>query len=98
MGILGEIKNEALASNGAENVAVNGTIFKEPNGIGPVGPSWGGNFNCTDETTEANPVASCIGAEFDVDVTSSSTDNNRQRVGIQIAASGVSGTHMDTAF
>ncbi len=35
--ITGELHNRALASTGAQNVAVNGTIFKEPNGWG----RWG---------------------------------------------------------
>ena len=91
--ITGELHNRALASTGAQNVAVNGTIFKEPNGIGPVGPSWAGNFNCVDMTSEADPVASCIGAEIDVSAQSPTTDRNRQRVGLQISTGGVSGAH-----
>lgn len=91
--ITGELHNRALAANGAQNVAVNGTIFKEANGIGPVGPSWAGNFNCVDTTDEADPVASCIGAEIDVSAQSPTTDRNRQRVGVQIATGGVPGAH-----
>ncbi len=91
--ITGELHNRALAATGAQNVAVNGTIFKEPNGIGPVGPSWAGNFNCVDTTDEADPVASCIGAEFDVSARYPTTDRNRQRVGVQIATGGVPGAH-----
>ncbi len=81
----------ALASTGAQNVAVNGTVFKEANGLGPVGPSWAGNFNCVDTTDEADPVASCIGAEIDVSAQSPTTDRNRQRVGLQISTGGVAG-------
>jgi hypothetical protein len=91
--ITGELHNRSLASTGAQNVAVNGTIFKEPNGIGPVGPSWAGNFNCVDMTQEADPVASCIGAEIDVSAQSPTTDRNRQRVGLQISTGGVPGAH-----
>ena len=91
--ITGELHNRSLASTGAQNVAVNGTIFKEANGIGPVGPSWAGNFNCVDMTQEADPVASCIGAEIDVSAQSPTTDRNRQRVGLQISTGGVPGAH-----
>jgi hypothetical protein len=91
--ITGELHNRSLASTGAQNVAVNGTIFKEPNGLGPVGPSWAGNFNCVDTTQEADPVASCIGAEIDVSAQSPTTDRNRQRVGLQISTGGVAGAH-----
>jgi len=91
--ITGELHNRALASTGAQNVAVNGTIFKEPNGLGPVGPSWAGNFNCVDMTDEADPLASCIGAEIDVSAQSPTTDRNRQRVGLQISTGGVPGAH-----
>lgn len=92
--ITGEQHNTALASTGAQNVAVNGTIFKEANGIGPVGPSWGGNFNCTDTTGEVDPVASCIGAEIDVGAKAGAgTDKNRQRVGVQIVGGGASDVH-----
>lgn len=91
--ITGELHNRALATTGAQNVAVNGTIFKEPNGVGPVGPSWAGNFNCVDTTQEADPVASCIGAEIDVSAQSPTTDRNRQRVGLQISTGGVPGAH-----
>ncbi|GJE14112.1 MULTISPECIES: hypothetical protein [Methylobacterium] len=91
--ITGELHNRALASTGAQNVAVNGTIFKEANGLGPVGPSWAGNFNCVDTTDEADPVASCIGVEVDVSAQSPTTDSNRQRVGLQISTGGVPGAH-----
>ncbi|KST58389.1 hypothetical protein AO398_06155 [Methylobacterium sp. GXS13] len=91
--ITGELHNRSLASTGAQNVAVNGTIFKEANGVGPVGPSWAGNFNCVDMTDEADPVASCIGAEIDVSAQSPTTDRNRQRVGLQISTGGVPGAH-----
>ncbi len=91
--ITGEQHNRTLASTGAQNVAVNGTIFKEPNGLGPVGPSWAGNFNCVDMTSEADPVASCIGAEIDVSAQSPTTDRNRQRVGLQVSTGGVPGAH-----
>ena len=91
--ITGELHNRALATTGAQNVAVNGTIFKEANGLGPVGPSWAGNFNCVDTTDEADPVASCIGAEVDVSAQSPTTDRNRQRVGLQISTGGVPGAH-----
>lgn len=91
--LTGELHNNALASTGAQNVAVNGTAFKESNGIGPVGPTWAGNFNCSDTTGEEDPIASCIGAEIDVSTTAKGTDSHRQRVGIQISMSGTNGAH-----
>jgi hypothetical protein len=44
-------------------------------------------------TDEADPVASCIGAEIDVSAQSPTTDRNRQRVGLQISNGGVPGAH-----
>jgi hypothetical protein len=77
----------ANATTGAQTVA--GTVLEVS-----VGPSWGGNFNCTDNTTEADPIASCIGVEIDVHASAATTDANRQRVGAQIAVSGPSGSHV----
>ena len=95
--ISGEQHNTALASGGAQNVAVNGTIWKDPNGVGPVGPSWGGNFICSDTTGEVDPVASCIGAELDTGAKAilgkENTDENRQRVVLQLVGGGGEGVH-----
>jgi hypothetical protein len=51
-----------------------------------VGNSFGGNFNCTDETGAIDPVTSCIGTEIDVQNSSNTTDANRQRVILQLEA------------
>jgi hypothetical protein len=53
-----------------------------------VSATWGGNFVCADQTGENDPVAPCIGAEFDIYTPAGTTDANRQRLGIQIEASG----------
>jgi hypothetical protein len=53
-----------------------------------VGPSWASNFNCTDQTQENDPIASCIGSEIDIYSIVGTTDANNQRVGANIAASG----------
>lgn len=77
----------ASTTTGAQTVA--GTIVDVS-----VGSSWGANPSCEDKTAEADPIASCIGAEIDVTADSATTDANRQRVGLQIAGGGVSGTHI----
>jgi hypothetical protein len=74
-------------TTGAQTVA--GTIVDVS-----TGPSWGMNGNCIDGTGEADPIASCIGAEFDATITSATTDANRQRVAVQVQANGVSGSHV----
>lgn len=56
--------------------------------------SAGMNGNCEDHTQEPDPVAPCLGAEFDVKGYAASTDANRQRVGVQIVGKGVAGTHI----
>lgn len=89
--ITGEMHNLSDAKLGAQNVAVNGTIWKE--GAGPVGPSWGLNGNCVDLTGEQPPTASCIGAELDVGG-AIGPDPNRQRVIMHGAASGQPGAHV----
>ena len=89
--ITGEVINTA---HGGQNVAVNGTITKTPNGVSTIGPSWGGNFVCHDTTTETDPTASCIGAELDVYADTAGTDANKQRVGLQIVAGNTAGVHV----
>jgi len=83
-----QMYNETPASLATQNVAINGTAFKQfPSGsTAPIGATWGGNFVCSDLTGVVNPAASCIGAEVDsYAVAGSGTDANRQRVGLQIA-------------
>ena len=84
--ITGEVRNRTLGTTAAQNVAVNGTVFKEIGAVaGQIGPSWGGNFNCTDTTQQVDPIHSCIGAELNSSTNASGTDKNKQRVGLQIA-------------
>jgi len=92
--ITGELHNKSRASTGSQNVAVNGTIFRESNGVSPTGPSWALNGNCVDTSGETNPTAGCIAAELDVSASAGGGDPNRQRVGAHIAASGPNGTHV----
>ena len=82
-----ELHNKTLASTGAQNVAIGTTTFKEiPPGGGEVSPSWGIDSVCSDNQGIANPVASCIGGEFDTTVqVGAGTDINKQRVGVQIS-------------
>lgn len=92
-----ELHNDTLASTGAQNVAINGTAFKEANGIGAIGPTWGSNFNCTDLTQENDPVASCVGSEIDAGARSTvaTTDAHKQRVILHLAAQSITdGTHI----
>jgi hypothetical protein len=77
----------ASTATGAQTVA--GTIVDVS-----TGPSWGQNGNCIDGTGEADPIASCIGAEFDVTLLYPTTDANRQRVAVQVQANGASGGHV----
>jgi len=53
-----------------------------------IGPTWAGNLNCTDQTGESDPIASCIGVEIDNYSTAGTTDANRQRVIAQLASAG----------
>jgi hypothetical protein len=76
----------ASATTGAQTVA--GTAVDTS-----LSYSAGMNGNCIDNTGEPDPVAPCIGAEFDVTVSSATTDANKQRVGVQVNANGTSGMH-----
>jgi hypothetical protein len=71
----------ASATTGAQTIA--GTVRNA------VGPSWGGNFVCGEQTNETDPHSSCIGAEMDVHIGNinglGTTDANKQRVGVQIS-------------
>lgn len=96
--ITGEVHNRTLGSTGAQQVAVNGTIWKDANGVGPVGPSWALNGNCVDLTGENDPVYSCIGLELDVSGAAGTTDKNRQRVGLHVSAGGNPGAHAGYAM
>jgi microcystin-dependent protein len=69
----------ASAQTGPQTVA--GTI----KGM-TIGPSWGANLVCEDQTGENDPVAACVGVEVDIYHHGNSTDNNKTRIGIQIAA------------
>lgn len=89
--VTGEVFNKTVGTTGAQNVGVNGTIHKIGTPGGPaIGPSWGGNFNCLDETGQVNPTYSCIGTEINSNTTASGTDANRQRVGLHVAVSSLS--------
>jgi hypothetical protein len=46
--------------------------------------SFGGNFNCTDQTGAIDPITSCIGVEIDNQSSANTTDANRQRVILQL--------------
>ncbi len=51
MGDYGEVFNRTLGTTGAQHVGVNGTIHKTAGPAeGQIGPSWGGNFSCLDQT------------------------------------------------
>jgi hypothetical protein len=81
----------ASTTTGAQTVA--GTVRNA------VGPSWGGNFVCGEQTNETDPHSSCIGAEMDVHIANANgvatTDANKQRVGVQISlGSDISNTHI----
>ena len=83
--------NTTLASTGAENVAINGTAFKQL-GSNPPGSvitkTWGGNFVCDDQTgvIDPPPGAQCIGIEDDLYIQAGmSTDVNKQRVIMHLA-------------
>ena len=68
---------------GAGNVAINGTVFKKfkpgYSYAGQIGPSWGGNFVCDDETGTTNPTYSCVASEMDNFFLPGTTDDNNQR-------------------
>ncbi len=57
----------ASTATGAQTVA--GTIVDVS-----VSGSWGMNGSCEDKTADVNPVAPCLGAEFDVTADSATTD------------------------
>ncbi len=94
-GVNSQINNNSLAATGSQNVAVAGTIFKQGAGA-QVGFSWGLFGQCVDQTTTASPTAGCIGAELDsgTPALNGGTDPNKQRVILQLAATGLSGTHV----
>ncbi len=77
----------ASTATGAQTVA--GTVLNTS-----VGASWGLNASCEDDTVDFDPIAGCLGAEIDVSATTAMTDANRQRVGLQIAAGGPTGSHI----
>jgi hypothetical protein len=81
----------ASATTGAQTVA--GTAVDTS-----LSYSAGMNGNCIDNTGEPDPIAPCIGAEFDVTVSSATTDVNKNRVGVQVNANGTSGMHAGRAI
>jgi len=91
--ITGQLYNQTGASlgSGAQNVAVNGTAFKQfkPGynyGSDQISPTWGGNFVCNDLTGTVNPTSACIGVEIDNYFQSGvGTDANANRVVLQLA-------------
>lgn len=91
--ITGELHNEtgAMLGSGAQNIAVNGTAFKQfqsgYNYAGDqIGPTWGGNFVCNDLTGTVNPTSSCIGTEIDnYFQPGSGADVHANRVVLQLA-------------
>lgn len=92
--ITGELYNLTRKSMNAQNVAVNGTAWKQPTDNGEeTGTTWALNGNCVDQTGVSDPTTSCIGMELDVGG-GVGTDVNRQRVGLHIAAGAQSGAHV----
>ena len=73
------------SGHGAQNVAINGTVFKQYSashayGADQIGPSFGANFVCEDQTGVANPLYGCIGTEIDTFIApGAGTDNNLTR-------------------
>ncbi|MDP4023717.1 hypothetical protein Q8W71_13860 [Methylobacterium sp. NEAU 140] len=96
--IKGEQHNKSRLSLSAQNVAVNGTIWREPTGTGEAtGPSWALNGNCVDKTGESPPTGACIAAELDIGG-AVGPDPNRQRVIAHGAASGQPGSHVGYGY
>lgn len=102
--ILSELHNYTdTGVSAAENVAVNGTAYKQFKGgyvyVGQVGPTWGSNFVCNDQTATVNPVASCIGSELDsYAAVGAGTDTAKARVGLQIVMGVAGGTDTGVHF
>lgn len=67
----------ANATTGAQTVA--GTVMD-------ISISYGAGVNgvCANQTGESDPIAPCIGAEFDQYNVAGTTDANRQNIGVQI--------------
>jgi hypothetical protein len=96
--LTGELHNQTRASTGAQNVAVNGTAWRDKTDDGsPTSSSWGLNGNCVDNTGESPPTAACIGAELDVGG-AVGPDPNRQRVIAHAAGSGQPGSHIGYGY
>ena len=71
----------ANTTTGAQTVA--GTVMDIT-----ASSTWALDANCTDATAESDPSTSCIGAEIDNQSMAGTTDANRQRVILQLEASG----------
>jgi hypothetical protein len=75
----------ANATTGAQTVA--GTVLNVSTSYGA-----GGNFVCSLETGEIDPVKPCIGAEIDIYTNAATTDANKNMVGTQVQAKGPAGS------
>jgi hypothetical protein len=95
--IKSELHNQTLATTNAQNVAVQGTVYKDtPTGGGQVSVSWGVNGVCIDNQVLANPTASCVGGRFSsYTLAGSGTDTGKMRIGAHIQVGLSTGT--DTA-
>lgn len=83
------LHERTLASTLSQNVGMASSVFKELNGQAPgtqIGHYDAAFFGqCVDETAVANPTGSCQVAEFDVlTFVGAGTDNNKNRLGVQI--------------
>ncbi|MDP4023028.1 hypothetical protein Q8W71_10365 [Methylobacterium sp. NEAU 140] len=93
-----ESHNTAHLSTGAQNVALNATMWRDPTDTGePTSPSWAGNFNCVDTVGKPDPVSACVGAEINVGG-AVGTDANRQRVAVHAAVGGQPGSHVGYGY
>lgn len=89
-GFLSDLDNYSTAG---EMVAINGTARARPN----AGATWAGNLALIDYST-GNPTQGRLGLELNIDA--NGTDNNNNRIGIDIAARrrGLTGTAMEASF
>ncbi|MCJ2020739.1 hypothetical protein MKK84_25475 [Methylobacterium sp. E-065] len=96
--ITSELHNRSRKSANAQNVAVNGTAWKQPTDNGEeTGTTWAGNFNCVDQTGLPNPTTSCVALELDVGGIVG-PDLNRQRVLSHAAGGGQPGAHVGYGY
>lgn len=87
-----EQHNRTSGTAGAENVALNATVFLESNSISPIGKTWGSNFVVDDREAVVNPGYSRIGSEIDnFCLNTGGTDTSRNRVVLQLAFGATNG-------